>query len=543
MRRPALPAGAPTGGRAARALEAIHAVFGALERLPDRASGTYHERRAARLLSELADARLNGAAPGGASPGDASPDGAARRFRLGHQGFAVDLSSGAMNVAAHGALLLALTVFPLLSGALRAAFGELGPESLARFGPLFALPASSLAFAAAGALLLFVARFLPGAFGWSIFSFLVPNLESGNVIVDDLPVVPRVPVAETKGGTFDVEVRRWKDRFAAARAGAEETAPHGRLVVLAAHYDSARALPGDGFLTKRRFFAAILKTGFAVVPALAYFACVLVLGFFALAALAPDSSLASWAVSWPGWAAIGLLAFGLGFSGLEMAMAMKSSNLPYVQGYNDNLSGVAAALACLEDLASGPPLPGNPAFMLALTGSEENGLHGSIAFARRTLRHAVAEFGAENVSVWNFESVSGARLRATCAERTFSGFVRSGDPEFAREYAASLPSAGAPAAGTAPLYAGAPTLDGTWAMPLEVCFEPMAACTDLTGFTAPRAFRKRLRILTFSAPERTGMEKPRDYHRLEDDAENAEGYTDSIAAAALLVADAVRSGL
>ncbi len=523
-------------GRKAVALELVREIFARLRPLPDRASGTYHERRAARLLLEQAEARF------------------APRFRVSHQGFAVDLSSGAANIAAHGVIFVALALVPPLVGLGRIWLGEYGPPAalaahpaLARFGS-FMIPKASLAVSALGALALFVARFLPGATGWSVFSFLTPNLESGNVLVDELPESPRPGRDEVGDGPYDVEAAWWKERFRLA-SGAAPTDPPGanprgrKLAVLAAHYDSARALPEAPALMGSGTLTSILKAGFAIVPAASYLACALALGgVLALSArAAPDA-----AGTMIGAAALGVLwLVGLFFAATEMAKALESANLPYVQGYNDNLSGVAAAFACLDDLAgAGNRSPDAPLLMMALTGSEENGLHGSIAFAKRVLVHAVERFGAANVEVWNFESVSGERLRVCDAERTFSGLTRRGAAGMLEAYARRLDPSAEPYPKDPLIYSGEPELEPGWRFPLEVSREPMAACTDLTGFTAPRALRKRLRILTFSSPwAKDSLGRPRDYHRLEDDAEGAEGYVDSIAAAALLVADAVRSGV
>ncbi len=546
MKFKAPPAGAPSAppeprarsgrGRKAVALELVREIFARMRPLPDRASGTYHERRAARLLLEQAEARF------------------APRFRVSHQGFAVDLSSGAANIAAHGVIFVAFAVLPTLVGLGRVWLGEYGPAAelashpaLARFGA-FMIPKASLAVSALGALALFVARFLPGATGWSVFSFIAPNLESGNVLVDELPEVPRPNRDEAGDGPFDVEAAWWKERFRLA-CGAAPSDPPGsnplgrRLAVLAAHYDSARALPEAPALMGSGTLTSILKAGFAIIPAASYLGCALALGgVLALAEWAAPDAGATIA------GAVGLGALwlvGLLFAATEMAKALESSNLPYVQGYNDNLSGVAAAFACLDDLAgTGERRPDAPLLMMVLTGSEENGLHGSIAFAKRVLVHAVERFGAAKVEIWNFESVSGERLRVCDGERTFSGLTRRGAAGMLEAYARSLDPSASPGPKDALIYSGAPELEPGWSFPLEVSREPMAACTDLTGFTAPRSLRKRLRILTFSSPwAKDSLERPRDYHRLEDDAESAEGYTDSIAAAALLVADAVRSGL
>lgn len=148
--------------------------------------------------------------------------------------------------------------------------------------------------------------------------------------------------------------RPWERLFTRARsqnvlasAGAGE-----RTLVLMAHYDSAKTYFAYDPRRVRGFRANFLLNA-------------------ALALLAP---LAAW---WGGWAGWLLGAYFLAQAGL---LAWRELSAPYVNGANDNASGVAVATQLFLDLAAEPP-PGWR-LQLALTGAEETGANGAAELLR-----------------------------------------------------------------------------------------------------------------------------------------------------------------
>jgi len=148
--------------------------------------------------------------------------------------------------------------------------------------------------------------------------------------------------------------RPWERLFARARsqnvlasAGAGE-----RALVLMAHYDSAKTYFVYDPRRVRGFRANFLLNA-------------------ALALLAP---LAAWWGGWAGWL------LGAYFLVQAALLAWRELSAPYVNGANDNASGVAVATQLFLDLAAEPP-PGWR-LLLALTGAEETGANGAAALLR-----------------------------------------------------------------------------------------------------------------------------------------------------------------
>lgn len=515
------------------------AVFGLFADMPHRGSGTHYEARAARILGRLAGEALGG--------------------RVDLEPFAVDLSSGAWNVALHGGLLC---VFLLLDWGLglgmAAAYGP-GGRSV-RLGFLGAVPLAFVAAAFALCLLFLFSRRMAGRKGWGIFSFFVPNADSADIVVSTLPAL-------RDGASLRLEpAERWRRRFAASGKK--------RLIVFAAHYDSARCLPPQkGKGAPPRFLLAALKNGIGTIPTAAYLA--LALTFAAAGVLAfvdPGGALMGGPF---GQALAALVLVALVVAAVEAAVAGASVNLPFQQGYNDDLSGVVAALGAFFLLAPGAGtgegkglleegiVEGagrreveDSALMVLLTGSEENGLRGSLEFAKRALAPALEVFGERGVLLVNLDSVSGGELVAAAGERNFTGAIRSGDPDFARKAVAFLrgprlaparaaehlgaveierclvpaeggaraADGGARGAGGAADGAGAAGESGAAGGPAAYGYrialeeEPLPACTDMTGFCSLKGVNRRLRAFTVvSRAAGSGpLPQPRDYHQPSD---------------------------
>jgi len=148
--------------------------------------------------------------------------------------------------------------------------------------------------------------------------------------------------------------RPWEKLFARARsqnvlasAGSGE-----RTLVLMAHYDTAKTY----FVYDPRRVRGF-RTNFLLNAALAL--------------LAP---LAAWWGGWAGWL------LGAYFLVQAALLVWRELSAPYVNGANDNASGVAVATQLFLDLAAEPP-PGWR-LLLALTGAEETGANGAAALLR-----------------------------------------------------------------------------------------------------------------------------------------------------------------
>ncbi len=445
----------------------------AFEEMPHRGAGTSFEPRAARILTELARRRLTGNVEG--------------------QPFAIDLSSGAWNVALHGTLLLGSLLLLWVSGLVVKTAWSAG-RCPVDFGPLGVLPWPVVAACLAACLALLASRFFAGWTGWSLLSFLVPNADSSNVIVSTLPP------AETELLRMMPEAA-WRQRF--ENSGAE------RLVIFAAHYDSARCLSLAPRDRTPKFLRAAVKNGIGTVPTIAHVAFIV---FFAFMTFLSWTGRAQAVLASP-WATVVILvlvAILVAAAAAEAFLSLRSANLPFCPGFNDNLSAVAAVFdlfaeampragAGLSDRMAGPdrkrPLvkPAKTALMAVFPGSEENGLRGSIEFGRRILRPARECFGVERVLLVNLDSVSGGQLLAANAEHTFVGLVRKGDRRFLEAARRILETSR--------------SVDGK-AYAIEVQSRPLEACTDLTGFA--RGFRGKLRAFSISSKYKN--QEPRDYH-------------------------------
>ena len=487
-------------------------AFGLFAEMPHRGSGTHYEARAARMLSRLAAESLEA--------------------QVELEPFAVDLSSGAWNVALHGTLLCLVLALDWLAGlGLAAAYGP-GARA-AGLGFLGSVPLPFAAVALGATLLLLASRISAGKLGWGVFSFFVPNADSADIVVSDLPRL-------SDGDSLRLApAERWKRRF--------EASGKKRLLILAAHYDSARCLPpSKGKGAPPDCLLAALKNGIGLIPTAAYLLLALSFGLSVLLAfLDPSGALSRGA---PGWIAAVLVLGSFGVAAVEAFIAGKSVNLPFQQGYNDDLSGVVAALGAFRGLAprdapraepaaaasagaaSAAPAPAattlaDTALMAVLTGSEENGLRGASEFARRVLAPAVGVFGKERVLLVNLDSVSGGELVAAAGERDFTGATKSGDPDFARKAVDFLRGPRLQAARAAESLAPKeieaslePAGPGAFAYRLRLEPEPLPACTDMTGFCSVGGLNRRLRAFTVVSREAGSgpLPQPRDYHQPSD---------------------------
>jgi hypothetical protein len=455
----------------------IKAFLEAFEEMPHRGSGTCFEPRAARMLAQLARRRLCGTVEA--------------------QRFAIDLSSGAWNVAVHGAVLVGSLLVLWIAGLLAGRAWGAGARPV-DFGPLGVLPWPFVAACLTVCVAVLVSRFSAAWTGWTLLSFLVPNADSTNVIVSTLPA------ARTEQLRLKPRAA-WRERF-------EEIKKKGavRLVILAAHYDSARCLSMGPRKRTPKLLRAAIKSGIGTVPTIAY---VLLIAFLAAMTVLSrtGSAPAVLASPWAAAAVVVLVVLLVAAAIVEMGLSLRSANLPFCPGYNDNLSAVAAVFDLLAEAlpntgAAAPqdhiahlnppplsPRSGKTALMAVFTGSEENGLRGSIVFKRRVLRAARSCFGAGRLLLVNVESVSGGDLVAANAEHTFVGFVRRGDPRFLEAAKPVLEK---------------PRIVGGESYPIEALDRPLEACTDLTGF----AWRLGAKLRAFSISSKYENDQPRDYH-------------------------------
>ncbi len=453
----------------------IKAFLKAFEEMPHRGAGTSFEPRSARILTELAGRRLAGSV-------EAQP-------------FAIDLSSGAWNVAVHGVVLLGSLAFLWATGLFVGRAWSAGRNPV-DFGPLGVLAWPVVAACLAVCLTVLGSRFCAGWRGWTLLSFLVPNADSTNVIVSTLPP------ADLDELRLEPETA-WRRRFEKSRAE--------RLVIFSAHYDSARCLSLAPRRRTPKFLRAAVKNGIGTLPTAAQF---LLIAFFIVMTLLSWTGRAPRVLASP-WATVAILAFVAAVMAAtiaEAALSLRSANLPFCPGFNDNLSAVAAVFDVLAETMAKTavtaedriacPNPARPlaalsrrtAFMAVFTGSEENGLRGSIEFGRRILRAASRAFGLGRLLLVNLDSVSGGRLLAVNAEHTFAGFVRKGDRRFLEA--------------ARPILETQRVVDGH-SYAIEVQDGPLEACTDLTGF-ARASFGGRLRAFSISSKDKN--DEPRDYH-------------------------------
>ena len=187
---------------------------------------------------------------------------------------------------------------------------------------------------------------------------------------------------------FDGYPRPWERLFARARsqnvlAGAGEG---GRTLVLMAHYDTAKTYFAYHPRRVRGFRANFLLNAL-------------------LAFLAP---LAAWRGGWAGGA------LGAYFLLQAALLAWRELTAPYVNGANDNASGVAVAVDLFRELAAAPPAGWR--VLLALTGAEETGACG----ARELLRSGWLPADAV---VLNVDNVGRGRLFYVTGEGML-GFTR-----------------------------------------------------------------------------------------------------------------------
>lgn len=484
--------------------------FDAFAEMPHRGSGTPYEPRSARILARKL----------------ASETGA----HVDLEPFAVDLSSGTWGVAIHG-ILLVFGLAIIWCAGLASTFLR-GPGALAtRLGWMGTVPIPYATAAFLWIMLLLGSRLFADYKSWNIASFFVPNADSFNVIATDMPPLEQDPVKIRLA-----EQERWRLRFTDA-----QSAGTSRLVIVMAHYDSARQLPSD---KTPRWLLAALKSGIGTLPTIAY--CVLagiLFGVLVLGILNLNDYVYS------GTFGLVLSVFlllavisALSFAAIEGFTAAKSSSLPFVQGMNDDFSGVAAAFQALKTTLAPAVGPGGQTagsnvnqgngtrVMTVFTGAEENGLRGSALFAREVLTPAIDVFGAENVELINLDTVSGGTLRLFSREKNFTGATVGGQPEFGRAFWkwATGPIVSRSRAVSILTPSQIQTClreSGTsFSLNLELSEDPVPACTDLSGIWAGLPSRHRKTLRAFSIVSRVKstedpLARPRDYHKQSDSVE------------------------
>lgn len=571
-------------GRAdSRSRRYVKAVLDAFADMPHRGSGTHYEARAARLLTRIAEASLKG--------------------KVESQPFAVDLSSGAWNVALHGSILCSILGLGWLAGlGISSAYGSgRGPVPM---GFLGTVPWPVAVLCTVTVAVLIVSRWMAGRCGWAIFSFLLPNADSSNVIISTFAP----PDKELLRAPLE---KQWADRF--------EKAGKRRLFIISAHYDSARCLPPTNNPTSKwKSLLAALKNGIGIIPTIAYF--LLLACFAASTVIAFLGGLPGPVGGILGHVLAALAVLGFIVACAEAVIAGLSVNKPFEQGYNDDLSGVAAALGAYfrlcpksvpaaakareEDGGSatkimsaigsaigtalggligsaegqapqaaiaGGLLPGDilpeaeepplekTGLIVLLTGSEENGLRGATEFRKVVLKAAKDHFDLADIHLVNVDSVSGGSIYAAATERNFMGARRGGDPGFAgratglwatplltKAEADSHFTEDEEKAILLPVQGGDGIVSG-YGYAIQPQPDPVAACTDMTAFCSKWAWNHHLPAFTLvSVGKDSGpIPQPRDYHQPSDTYEtmfrpDEPGNFGTVLGLSLALADLVR---
>jgi hypothetical protein len=296
------------------------------------------------------------------------------------------------------------------------------------------------------------------------------------------------------------------------------------------HYDSARRLEAG---KTPRFLLGALKSGMGRMLTVMYVLLALVLAAaFALGMFRLNEAVYT---GWLGIAVSVVLTLVAGVAlvvaSLEGGMASHSASLPFVQGMNDNLSGVAAIYGAVARVLPGPGarmIAPDTEVIAAFTGSEENGLRGASRFSKDVLAPAIQVFGSANVVLINLDSVSGGVLRVRPREVNSSGRNVGGIPQFAEDFhawargprisAADACASLTPQQRTSCLV---PAAGGAFGLNVEYDRDALPACTDMTGVFAglPGAFRRELRgfsIVSRQTSLQDPLLRPRDYHQQSD---------------------------
>lgn len=187
---------------------------------------------------------------------------------------------------------------------------------------------------------------------------------------------------------FDLLLQRYPSQNVVARLPAGPAA-QARTLVLTAHYDTQRA----SYLFHPRFAPFIQPYFYLVYASLL---CI------------PIGLAARWALpvaAWPGW----LLGAGSALTaGNLLFLLLCRLSGRYINGSNDNGSGVALALALAERWAR-DPLPGTD-LRLVLTGCEEVGIRGMKAYLK------TADLPKESTTFVNLDNLGDGQLHYLTGE-------------------------------------------------------------------------------------------------------------------------------
>jgi hypothetical protein len=374
----------------------IDSFLGMFKEMPNRASGNYLEQKSAVIIKNFLGPIFD--------------------IDSEYQPFAIDISSGSWNVALHSIFFIISSVGLMLLGYISFMFSASSGAQTVRLGFFGPLPTIYPLLSAVFCLLIIISRFFATYKGWSLFSFFIPNAESGNVECRSKLTVP----------------------------GTQQTR---KLIIFSAHYDTARCLPVTGLGFLGDLARRLAKNGLSVFPTIASIVIFLVFLIHLIFAL-------------PAWLSIVLVILGLLALVLivvEAIISEKSANLPYNPGFNDNLSGVGVLTGIMaENIPNASPPPSvsrfvpqdavdaiqpapnkkpfnntnNTDFIFVFTGSEENGLRGSTEFRANYLKALETQYGKNNIYIINIDNVSGKVLKIFNAEKDFAGLKRGGNQAF-----------------------------------------------------------------------------------------------------------------
>lgn len=475
--------------------ELIKEFISAFKEMPNRASGNYLEQKSSGIISHFTEALFS--------------------CKTVFQPFAIDYSSGSWNVALHSIFFLVFSAGGVFIGKLFYRFTAVGfVWQTVNFGFFGQVPVFFLLLSFIFCLLILLSRISASFSGWSLFSFFIPNAESGNIIC-------------------------------ASRK--EKEGPKKKLIIFSAHYDTARCLPPSG---KNKFLYTVVsrlaKNGLSVAPTLA--AIVICLLFFLHVFFSLSEGLSFWLII------LGLIALIIVI--IEGAVSSQSSDLPFNPGFNDNLSGVSVLIGlmgllfpkvpgrsryvsdelqkALGDIADKGPKQADTDYLFVFTGSEENGLRGVVHFRQNYLDKYIKDYLKNNIYTINLDSVSGKYIKMFNKEKDFAGLTRGGNEKFIdlcdrtfkektfeKNYLLGFFTEEEIAA----YFEKDKNGRDKYTCILPKCNEAIQACTDMSGLCS--VFDKKQNIITIVSREtdkEEAMSMPRDYHSLEDSYEKMALY-------------------
>ena len=468
--------------------QVIDSFLGMFKEMPNRASGSYLEQKSAVIIKNFSRSIFN--------------------VETRHQPFAIDISSGSWNIALHSIFFLISSVGLTLLGYLSFMFSASTEARTVCLGFFGRLPAIYPLLSAIFCLLIIISRFSVSYTGWSLFSFFIPNAESGNVI---------------------------------CRPKSGGPGPKSKLMIFSAHYDTARCLPATGLGILGDLAKRIAKNGLSVFPTIASIIIFFVFLIHLIFAL-------------PAWLSIVLVILGilaLVLIVVEAVLSGQSANLPFNPGFNDNLSGVGVLTGIMaQNFPNANPLdsrfvppeaaaairtaPGEITFdktdlIFVFTGSEENGLRGIAEYRANTMKMLEAQYGKDNIFIINLDNVSGKALKIFNAEKDFAGLKRGGNKEFLDFVAEfiNVKRFDEPYLKTfftdAEIARHFSKTNAEYSLKLDIDRTFIPSCTDMSGMCS--CCDRTRNIITIVGHESPAADDymPRDYHQLTDTYEKMVG--------------------